>query len=151
MPCDCRAFLLPYFTSSCSLGALGSLLPVPETPAPTHAAVFMLSGATRGLVQHHSPLSPQQQACSASLWFATTERSHLKTQPCPCPSSPQPFSLLLDQQGFRTPRPSRNPRSGLPELPSLARCCCFGPADKRSQCQGLPACRDRTRNCGREN
>lgn len=138
-----RAFLLSFYQI---------LLPGELAACPQNTSTKPWpSRATRGLAHHHSPLSPQQQARSIRLWFGTTARNHLKTQPCPRTSSPHPFSLLLAQQGFRTPRPSRNPRSGLPELPSLTHCCCFGPADKRSQCQGLPACQDRTGNCGREN
>lgn len=142
-----QGFSTPLFYQLLLLGGPGELAACPQNTSTKP----WLSRATQGLVHHHSPLSPQQQARSICLWFGTTARNHLKTQPCPHTSSPHPFSLLLAQQGFRTPRPSRNPRSGLPELPSLTHCCCFGPADKRSQCQGLPACQDRTGNCGREN
>lgn len=110
------------------------LAAAPETPTPT-ALVFSLPCDTQYDTTRHSHPSTTARVISH------TER------PPPAPSPPAGSPRLSRTAAQKKPAL----QSAGAFLPPFARCCCFGPADKRPQCQGLLACRDRTRNRGCEN
>lgn len=112
------------------------LAPAPETPTPT-ALVFSLPCDTQYDTTRHSHPSTTARVISH------TERP----VPPPAPSPPAGSPRLSRTAAQKKPAL----QSAGAFLPPFARCCCFGPADKRPQCQGLLACWDRTRNRGREN